>query len=267
MLLNKVLDAQVHTMVCLYKHKKGKLQMKNRLFLLLFSLSIISPTYVFAENKSSINQRLDKIIQQEKYTYLDKDDTGETLLDKFRPSMNFLERVSDAIGDFFQTIWNISPIVSIIIIVAIVGLLVWFIIRQIIRADIDPSKKSKNKNFVEKGSYNFHKQLKIAQDLLKKGHFKKAISTAMNALWLFFHYKKYIRYEKSTTNREYLHLYSGIATRVVNTPTDTMPVLEYKPKDIEKIIMQAERAVYYKDDVYEPECQSIIGEVAKLISQ
>ncbi|MCG8571691.1 MAG: hypothetical protein MJB14_16270 [Spirochaetes bacterium] len=221
------------------------------LFFLLFHLFLLSTTET---NKEGVLDKFHEVINQEKYQYQQAE-----LKDKKR-NENYIIRVLKKIVQFFQYILkNIQNFISghkrlvypaiLILLFGLFCLLYFIVLSNKIRFGASgPRQKKASSN--KKGHFDCELQLANAMQLFQDKRFKEAISAVLTALWLFYHQKKRISYQKSRTNREYLQSFTD-------------------PKEsnfIAGIVMQAEKAVYYEDSLNEQECQAIISQVKEIIA-
>ncbi len=102
----------------------------------------------------------------------------------------------------------------------------------------------------ESRSLDYEREFIRSNTLAREGRFREAIQCCIKALWLFYHYKGYIRYMKDITNREYLAL--------VHT--------QQKNSALEEIVICGETAIYGGGEVTRDTCENIHRKALEIIS-
>lgn len=227
-------------------------------FIILIILLVFIKNGVFSQNKKEIQDKINNIISQEKYDYqvLTESKKGKNesgFVKAINNILNVIFKIFDFFKKIFLLIWKISPLFSIIIFIGLSSLLIVFIIwiSKLVDLNIKKSNKLKIESAAEEGHFDYMKEFNYAKQMIAGKKFKEAISILINSLWLFYYHNKILNYEKSITNREYLIFLLNLNNFEL----------------IKKIILKAEKAVYYKEKIDERECEEILGDISEIFSQ
>lgn len=232
--------------------------MKFKLVIILLILSVCMTINTFSQKKEEIQNKIKDIINQEKYDYniitdkkKEKNESG--FLKAINNILNFVIKIFNFLKKIFLLIWKISPVFSIVIFVGLSSLLIFFIIwiSKQVDLNIKKSNKLKIESAFEEGHFDYMKEFNYAKQLIAGKKYKEAVSVLINSLWLFYYNNKILNYEKSRTNREHLFFLMNLNN------------FEF----VKKIILKAEKAVYYKEKIDERECEEILGNISEIFSQ
>lgn len=232
--------------------------MKLNTGLILLILLISVKINILSQNKEEINNKIKSIISQEKYNYQTikgnvlprQEPKYKNIIDKI---ISFFIKVFNILKKVFLLIWSISPVFSIIIFIGLFSLFVLFILWIFKQIDLSIKSNTKLKTNIEteEGHFNYIREFNLAKQMIAEKKLKEAVSILINSMWLFYYSKKVLKYEKSRTNREYLKSLINLSNYEL----------------IKKIIFNAERAVYYKENIDENECEEILWNVSEIFSQ
>ncbi len=219
------------------------------LLLLLLTAGFSAPLH--AQDRDTLRKILHEVIAQEKFTY----DAGD--MASVSPRENTL---LDKINRFLETLWNRitkalekASWLTIILYVLMIAAIAFIFIMIFRRLDLSrrvPRHTSRSAD-TEEFNMDYQRELKRAETYVMEGEKKRAVSTAVNALWLYLHHKGVLRYMKSTTNREYLS---------VMEDTGTYPL-------VPEIIRDSETAVYADSTVHDEQCNEILSKIITITAQ
>jgi hypothetical protein len=221
------------------------------IFLLIFSFlaGLIVPLH--ALDRDALQKILKGVVAQEKYTYDTGDlphppGSGNALLEEINRFIeNIWTRITAALGN---ATWLTMTLYIIMTALAIIS-----IILLIRRLDLSRQEKRLNtrNGVTEEFNMDYQREIRTAKELVARGEKKHAISTALNALWLYLHHKGSINYMKSTTNREYVSLVED---------TGAYP-------QVPKIVRDSETAVYAERSVSDERCNEILSTIITITAQ
>lgn len=230
-------------------HRKNHRRISISLLVIFLTAGFTAPLH--AQDGEAYREILKRIVGQEKYTYtafeLPPPSSGEdSLIERINL---FLEKLWNKITEAFKKAPWLAMALSILV-TCLVIIIAVLIVR---RLDFSRGKAKSNTRgaVTEEFNMDFQREIKSAKELAGRGENKHAVSTAVNALWLYLHYKGVIRYMKSTTNREYLSDMDD---------TDTFP-------RVPEIIRDSETAVYAESSMSDEQRDEILSSIIAVTAQ
>ena len=219
------------------------------LLIVFFLTGLTVPLH--ALDRDALQKILNGVVIQEKYTY----HTGE-----LPPPPGGDNTLLESINRFIENLWaritaalKRATWLTMTLYVMMTALAIIFIILLFRRLDLSRQGKKLNtrNGITEEFNMDYQREIRAAKELVTRGEKKHAISTAVNALWLYLHQKGAIHYTKSTTNREYLSVVAD---------TGTLPL-------VPKIVRDSETAVYGERSVSDERCNEILSTIITITAQ
>ncbi len=228
------------------KSRKKKILLFSAVLIIVFTAGA-SPGL----ERDTLRKELTEVLSQEKFMYSGSDiaETG----DEDGPLEKLLKKIGDAtralrayLGEMLQATSYVAAALYIIII-ALIGVLAYYLIRN-----IDMRRRRKSGHAMEGNPLNldYLRELQLARKMAADAKYREALRLTINALWLFYNYSNEITYNKSRTNREYLEL-----TR----ERDNGELLK-------SIVLRAEEAVYAGGVVSEIQFGEIYRDVEEIVT-